>query len=66
MVPAPVRAGVLLLLLLLLPSLALGQTPRPRIGLVLGGGGARGIAHIGVLEELERMRIPIDCIAGPE
>jgi NTE family protein len=37
---------------------------RPRIGLVLGGGGARGIAHIGVLKVLEEMRIPVDCIAG--
>ncbi len=36
----------------------------PRIGLVLGGGGARGIAHIGVLKVLEEMRIPISCIAG--
>jgi NTE family protein len=37
---------------------------RPRVGLVLGGGGARGVAHIGVLRELERQRIPIDAIAG--
>lgn len=37
---------------------------RPRIGLVLGGGGARGAAHIGVLQELERLRIPVDAIAG--
>jgi len=37
---------------------------RPRIGLVLSGGGARGIAHIGVLKILEEMRIPIDVIAG--
>ncbi len=37
---------------------------RLKIGLVLGGGGARGAAHIGVLRELERMRIPIDAIAG--
>ncbi len=37
---------------------------RPRIGLVLGGGGARGAAHIGVLKELERMHIPVDAIAG--
>jgi NTE family protein len=37
---------------------------RPRVGLVLGGGGARGAAHIGVLKELERLRIPIDVIAG--
>jgi NTE family protein len=38
--------------------------PRPRIGLVLGGGGARGAAHIGVLETLERLRVPVDCVAG--
>ncbi len=37
---------------------------RPRIGLVLAGGGARGGAHVGVLKVLEEMRIPIDCIAG--
>lgn len=37
---------------------------RPRIGLVLGGGGARGIAHIGVLKELERLQVPVDAIAG--
>jgi NTE family protein len=42
-----------------------GAAPnRPRIGLALGGGGARGIAHIGVLKTLEEMRIPVDCIAG--
>lgn len=37
---------------------------RPRIGVVLGGGGARGAAHIGVLRELERLRVPVDAIAG--
>jgi NTE family protein len=37
---------------------------RPRVGLVLAGGGARGGAHVGVLKVLEEMRIPIDCIAG--
>jgi NTE family protein len=37
---------------------------RPRIGLVLGGGGARGFAHVSVLKELERLRVPVDCIAG--
>ena len=35
-----------------------------KIGLALGGGGARGLAHIGVLEVLEREGIPIDMIAG--
>ena len=37
---------------------------RPTVGLVLGGGGARGAAHIGVLKELERLRIPVDAIVG--
>src|SRR3989454_9599572 len=37
---------------------------RPRIGLALSGGGARGIAHVGVLEVLEELRVPIDFIAG--
>jgi len=37
---------------------------RPRICLVLSGGGARGMAHIGVLKALEDLEIPIDCIAG--
>ena len=37
---------------------------RKRIGLALGGGGARGLAHIGVLRVLEREKIPIDLIVG--
>ena len=37
---------------------------RPKIGLVLGGGGSRGIAHIGVLMVLERENIPVDLIVG--
>jgi NTE family protein len=37
---------------------------RPRIGLVLSGGGARGAAHVGVLKALEEMHVPIDAIAG--
>jgi NTE family protein len=40
------------------------SSTRPRICLVLSGGGARGIAHVGVLKALEEMRVPIDCIAG--
>ncbi|MGB9428287.1 MAG: patatin-like phospholipase family protein [Gammaproteobacteria bacterium] len=39
-------------------------THRPRICLVLGGGGARGAAHVGVLEALQQLHIPVDCIAG--
>ncbi len=37
---------------------------RPRVGLVLSGGGARGAAHVGALKVIEELRIPIDCIAG--
>ena len=37
---------------------------RPRIGLVLSGGGARGAAHVGVLKVLDEMQVPIDAIAG--
>jgi NTE family protein len=37
---------------------------RPRIGLVLSGGGARGLSHVGVLKVLEQERVPIDAIAG--
>lgn len=37
---------------------------RPKIGLVLSGGGAKGVAHIGVLKVLEEAEIPIDYISG--
>ncbi|MCM1377452.1 MAG: patatin-like phospholipase family protein [Clostridium sp.] len=37
---------------------------RPRVGLVLSGGGAKGIAHIGVIQALEENDITIDCVAG--
>jgi NTE family protein len=37
---------------------------RPRIGLVLAGGGAKGGAHIGALKVLEELHVPVDCIAG--
>lgn len=64
----------LILIALIAPSAAFADTQacrqqdpqnsRPRVGLVLGGGGARGFAHISVIKELERKQIPIDCIAG--
>jgi NTE family protein len=72
------RIGFLLLCFFLLsvPTLAAEQgaveihatttatKSRPKIGLALGGGGTRGIAHIGVLRVLEEQKIPIDFIAG--
>jgi len=45
-------------------SVAASTSQRPRIGLVLAGGGAKGGAHVGVLKVLEELHIPIDCIAG--
>ena len=38
--------------------------PGPRIGLALSGGGARGLAHVGVLRALERAGVPVDAISG--
>jgi NTE family protein len=40
------------------------EAERPRVGLVLSGGGARGAAHVGVLKVLEELQVPIDAIAG--
>jgi NTE family protein len=39
-------------------------TDRPRVGLVLSGGGARGAAHVGVIQVLEELRVPVDYITG--
>src|ERR1700758_1497386 len=59
-----------LLILVSLPINLLAQAPqrpvmnRPRVGLALGGGGALGLAHIGVLQYFEEHHIPIDAVAG--
>ena len=65
----PSVIGLLLVLIGATRQDAFAQTPatqidRPRIGLVLSGGGARGLSHVGVLKVLERERVPIDMIAG--
>jgi NTE family protein len=41
-----------------------GEVPKPKIALVLGGGAARGFAHVGVIRALEQEKIPIDLIVG--
>ena len=41
-----------------------GELPKPRVALVLGGGAARGFAHIGVIRALEQEKIPIDLVVG--
>lgn len=69
----PGVAFVAAALLLVAPAMVLAVPPgpleatpveRPRTCLVLGGGGARGAAHIGLLRVLERERVPVDCIVG--
>jgi NTE family protein len=71
--PSRTRPGaaalVLALAVLLAPPLAARSAAqsapiRPRLGLALGGGSARGIAHIGVLQWFEEHRIPIDVVVG--
>ena len=64
--PVAVLVSVALLGGVLLPmrAAAADDPARPRIGLVLSGGGARGLTHVGVLKVLERERIPVDVIAG--
>jgi len=46
------------------PSTGHAQAVAPRIGLVLSGGGARGLAHVGVLKVLEELRVPVHCVTG--
>ena len=63
----PAFAFVVSLAMAACPAIAAqpgAEPPRPRIGLVLGGGGARGSAHVGVLEVLEQLHVPVDCVAG--
>ncbi len=73
MLPPPRVAAIsatCIALILASPRLSAQEQPsapeakRPKICLVLSGGGARGAAHIGVLKVLEELRVPIDCIAG--
>lgn len=65
------RSVIILILIISMgcSGITLAQTvtmepSRPKIGLALGGGGALGLAHIGVLKWLEDNRIPVDYIAG--
>lgn len=58
-----------LLLVFIASSLLIAQElptvkKRPRIGLVLEGGGALGLAHVGVIQWLEDHRVPVDYVAG--
>lgn len=53
--PTPARAG---------PVPSPTEAARPRVALVLSGGGARGFAHIGVLRALKKMQVPVDIVVG--
>jgi NTE family protein len=55
---------LILIIFALQSAVAHADTQRAKTCLVLGGGGARGAAHIGVLKVLEREHVPIDCITG--
>lgn len=58
----PLFAWAVLLFFLSMSSTV--QAQRPKVGLVLGGGGAKGAAEVGVLQVLEELNVPIDYIAG--
>lgn len=59
------KRGLIILCFLLLGNILFAQNEKkPKIGLVLSGGGAKGLAHIGVLKVLEEEGIKIDYIAG--
>ncbi|MBK7659917.1 MAG: patatin-like phospholipase family protein [Betaproteobacteria bacterium] len=73
-IPRPIASFAASLLVACLPALAChaAESPgpasasatRPRIALVLSGGGARGLSHIGVLKVLRELRVPVDAIAA--
>jgi NTE family protein len=46
------------------PPPAAAELPKPRVALVLGGGAARGFAHVGVIRALEKEKIPVDMVVG--
>ncbi|WP_238857905.1 patatin-like phospholipase family protein [Poritiphilus flavus] len=52
------------LVALLFASLLMGQEQQPKVGLVLSGGGAKGIAHIGALKVIEEAGVQVDYIGG--
>ena len=56
--------GVVVLTATSLANANADVSTRPKVGLALSGGGARGAAHIGVLKQLEALNIPVDYIAG--
>src|SRR5690625_1785229 len=60
----PWLLSALLCMGLLLSFSAMAQSSTERVGLVLSGGGARGLAHVGVLHALEERNIKVDAVVG--
>ena len=58
------KLSLFVLIISVVQALHAEERHRPKVGLVLSGGGARAASHIGVLKVLERENIPIDCIAA--
>ena len=56
--------SLFLLIIVLLSTCILGAQNRKKVGVVLSGGGAKGVAHIGALKVIEEAGIPIDYIVG--
>lgn len=54
--------GLVIVVLLAMPVQA--DVGRPKVGLVLSGGGAKGMAHVGVLRVLEELQVPVDIVVG--
>ncbi|MEQ6124923.1 patatin-like phospholipase family protein [Pseudotenacibaculum sp. MALMAid0570] len=54
----------ILVVLLLFPMVFFAQEKQPKVGLVLSGGGAKGLAHIGILKEIDKAGLQIDYIGG--
>ena len=59
-----IKIIIFVISLLLSLSLSAQENQRPKVGLVLSGGGARGFAHVGVLKMLDSLNFPVDYIAG--
>ena len=56
--------SVLISLLLCVSTLAYSAVNRPKVGLVLSGGGAKGMSHVGVIKYLHEIGIPVDYVVG--
>ncbi len=59
-----IRSLIAVLLLGVLLGNAASADERPVVALVLGGGGAKGLAHVGVLQVLEELQVPVDLVVG--